>query len=59
MTPALEHEPRPDLPSIVCPRCGRRSYSRRDVEQRYCGACHMFHEDMDQDEEADEEPVPP
>lgn len=35
------------LPSITCPKCGRTSYNAGDVEHRYCGACHQFHEDMD------------
>jgi hypothetical protein len=30
------------LPVFLCPMCGRRSYNRNDVEQRYCGACHQF-----------------
>lgn len=34
------------LTSITCPRCGRRSYNRNDVRERYCGFCHAFHEDM-------------
>ena len=34
------------LPSITCPRCGRTSYNRNDVRERYCGACHEFHETM-------------
>lgn len=33
-------------PSITCPRCRWTSYNPNDVEQRYCGHCHMFHEDM-------------
>jgi ribosomal protein L37E len=36
-------------PSIVCPRCGRRSYNLRDIEERYCGACHHFHDDPEAD----------
>jgi ribosomal protein L37E len=31
------------LASITCPRCGATSYNRNDIEQRYCGACHLFH----------------
>ena len=31
-------------PSIVCHRCGMRSYSAGDIENRYCGRCHRFHE---------------
>lgn len=33
-------------PSITCPTCGAVSYNRNDIEQRYCGACHQFHEFM-------------
>jgi len=32
--------------SITCPRCGMTRYNLNDVEQRYCGNCHMFHADM-------------
>ena len=30
--------------SITCQRCGRTSYNAGDVENRYCGFCHVFHE---------------
>jgi len=30
---------------IRCHTCQRISYHPKDVEQRYCGACHVFHED--------------
>jgi len=33
-------------PSIICPRCGLRSYHPRDIEEHYCGRCHDFHENM-------------
>lgn len=33
-------------PSIVCPRCGLRSYHPRDIEEQYCVSCHDFHENM-------------
>lgn len=33
--------------SITCPRCGRTSYHPRDIQERYCGACHQFHEFME------------
>jgi hypothetical protein len=32
--------------AICCPMCGRVSHSPADVEQRYCGACHLFHDEM-------------
>jgi hypothetical protein len=33
-------------PSTCCPQCGKRSYNLNDVRERYCGACHMFHDQM-------------
>jgi hypothetical protein len=35
-----------EVPSITCPRCYRTSYNPNDIEQKYCGNCHMFHKDM-------------
>jgi ribosomal protein L37E len=32
--------------SIVCPRCGKRSYHPTDREQSYCANCHQFHADI-------------
>jgi ribosomal protein L37E len=37
----------PDASWIKCHRCGRTSYNRNDVAQRYCGFCHRFHDDED------------
>ena len=34
------------FPSIRCPRCGMRSYNPHDIDQRYCGNCHAFHDDL-------------
>ena len=34
----------PDGASITCGRCGRTSHNPNDVVQRYCGACHAFHD---------------
>jgi ribosomal protein S27AE len=31
------------IPSITCPRCGRTSFNRGDIRNRYCGYCHAFH----------------
>jgi uncharacterized protein YjbJ (UPF0337 family) len=31
---------------IKCLICGLGSYNPHDVEQRYCGACHAFHDDL-------------
>lgn len=35
-----------DEPSITCPRCGRTSYNPTDIEERYCGACDLYHDQM-------------
>lgn len=32
------------FPSITCHTCGRTSYHREDIRQKYCGCCHKFHE---------------
>jgi hypothetical protein len=32
-------------PSITCLVCGLTSWNANDVENRYCGFCHRFHED--------------
>jgi hypothetical protein len=29
--------------SIICLKCKRRSFNRGDIENRYCGFCHVFH----------------
>ena len=45
---ALVLEPADGAPSsILCPRCGRRSYHPTDVAERYCGGCHRFHDEPD------------
>lgn len=33
-------------PYIVCPKCGMVSHNPNDVRERYCGACHVFHDDL-------------
>jgi ribosomal protein L37E len=46
-------QPEPPLPytiaadgkSIRCNICGRTSYNLNDVRERYCGNCHVFHND--------------
>lgn len=35
-----------EQPSITCPQCGRVSYNPNDIEQRYCGNCHQYHDQM-------------
>lgn len=32
-----------DEKSITCFCCGMSSYNERDVQQKYCGNCHVFH----------------
>lgn len=31
--------------SITCPLCGWTSYNPNDIAHRYCGHCHIFHDD--------------
>lgn len=31
--------------SITCLICGLTSFNPTDVEQKYCGSCHVFHEE--------------
>src|SRR5579862_2029356 len=31
---------------VVCPKCGRVSYNPTDILERYCGACHGFHDEL-------------
>lgn len=33
-------------PSITCKLCGLTSWNLNDVQQKYCGHCHVFHEDV-------------
>jgi hypothetical protein len=28
--------------SFVCPRCGAESFNQNDINERYCGRCHVF-----------------
>ena len=30
---------------IRCHTCGRTSFHPKDITERYCGRCHVFHED--------------
>jgi hypothetical protein len=34
------------LRKITCLICGMTSYNQNDVEQKYCGSCHQFHNIM-------------
>ena len=31
--------------AIRCLECGRTSYHPGDIQEKYCGNCHKFHED--------------
>jgi ribosomal protein S27AE len=35
-------------PRFKCPHCGMVSHSKTDIEQRYCGRCHLFAEDSEE-----------
>lgn len=37
-------ESRSGAPAIRCLRCGMVSFHPDDIEERYCGHCHEFHE---------------
>ena len=32
--------------SIKCLHCNTTSHNTKDVQYRYCGKCHMFHDDV-------------
>lgn len=32
--------------SILCLHCGTTSHSKTDVDNRYCGHCHVYHDDI-------------
>ena len=34
--------------AIKCFNCGLTSYSLEDVRHRFCGKCHIFHDDLRQ-----------
>lgn len=36
--------PMTGVPHFECPQCKKVSYNPHDVEHRYCGWCHVFHE---------------
>lgn len=35
-----------DTRSITCLHCGLTSYHPQDMENKYCGKCHIFHDDI-------------
>jgi hypothetical protein len=34
-----------DEPFIICDSCGFKSFNSNDIAERYCGACHKYHDD--------------
>jgi len=34
-------------PCFTCPSCGWTTFNRHDVRERYCGHCHVFVDDED------------
>lgn len=30
---------------ILCNKCGKISFHPKDIQERYCGNCHKFHEE--------------
>lgn len=47
----------PELPfrdgqdRIICPRCGMTSYNPGDIKNKYCGNCHLFHDQIEEENE--------
>jgi len=39
-----------ELPFIKCLICLKKSYYQKDIENKYCGFCHKFHQDLNQGE---------
>lgn len=35
-----------DFPCLLCLVCGRVSHHRTDIEQKYCGRCNLFLDDL-------------
>lgn len=35
-----------DGKAIRCLMCGKMSYNKKDVEKKYCGNCHQFHDQL-------------
>jgi hypothetical protein len=40
-------DPRP-APFIKCLHCGKKSCHPKDIEERFCGQCHAFHDVNDE-----------
>jgi hypothetical protein len=48
--PAHSFEIPPDGESITFKPCGVRSFHPKDVENRYCGRCHRFIKEQENDQ---------
>lgn len=35
-----------EFPSIKCPKCRMVSYNTNDIDYKYCGKCHEWHDQM-------------
>lgn len=44
--PVVTFEVSPDGKSITCKKCKLTSHCARDVENHYCGYCHVFHDEL-------------
>ncbi len=44
-TYALSESEKTGQEQIMCLNCGRVSHNPNDVANKYCGHCHIFHED--------------
>lgn len=44
------------FPSHLCEHCGARSYNPADIFYRYCGSCHHYCDDAEDDRGPDDAP---
>jgi hypothetical protein len=51
ITPAYRILRYRDVPCLLCLRCNRISHNPNDVQHHYCGACHLFLDDLPMDYE--------
>jgi hypothetical protein len=49
ITPAYRILHYRDYPCILCLMCNRISCNLNDIRHRYCGACHLFLNDLPED----------
>jgi hypothetical protein len=43
--------------SITCPKCLRTSHAQGDIDNKYCGACHDYHANLDLSGDVPVEPL--